>query len=304
MNIGYFNAQGINDIEHWFKLEIDELRRRNVNIRVYSLRNSHPTGSDIRWMDFAHYHYSHVANYFKRSGVPFCISPHTNDVFPDNGRTLLNASKHPNCKFVTYQSFYHKKFFEEIGIDKPLVYLPMCVRTELFKRSKPFHGSSPCGILAGGRLIPRKGLDRIIHLNNLTIFGDGPLKSQLQSRNSNVKFVGHKSGEDLRDLYEENSIYLFPARIVEDGNRDGIPNTVKEAMLMELQVIASPITGIKELENVMFLKDWSKIEDVINDISKEPNWKGRQEILKTYSPDVCVNMLLKAIEEYGQIKQR
>ena len=27
MNIGYFNARGINDIEHWFKLEIDDVGR-------------------------------------------------------------------------------------------------------------------------------------------------------------------------------------------------------------------------------------------------------------------------------------
>jgi len=300
MNIGYFNARGINDIEHWFKLEIDELSRRKHDVRVFSLRGTHPTRNDNEWMDFAHFHYSQVANFFKRIGTPFCISPHTNDVFPDNGATLIRASKHPKCKFVTYQSFYHKRFFEEIGIEKPLVYLPMCVRTELFKRSRPT--TSQSGILAGGRLIPRKGLDRIIHLKDLTIFGDGPLKSQLQEMNPNANFVGHKSGEELRDEYEKAWLYLFPARIVEDGNRDGIPNTVKEAMLMGLQVIASPIAGIPELENISLLDDWSNIEDIINNIPKEFNYKGRQEILKTYSPDVCVNRLLEAIDTYGKIK--
>ena len=69
MNIGYFNARGINDVEHWFKLEIEELRRRGHNVRVFSLRGNHPTRDDVKWMDIAHYHFAQVADYFKRIGI-------------------------------------------------------------------------------------------------------------------------------------------------------------------------------------------------------------------------------------------
>ena len=85
---------------------------------------------------------------------------------------------------------------------------------------------------------------------------------------------------------------------VADGDSDGISNTIKEAMLMELPVICTSIAGNQELENVEFLNDWSNINEIIENNNRERNWKGRQEILKTYSPDTCVKRLLEAIEKY------
>jgi len=93
MNIGYFNARGINDVEHWFRLEIEELRRRGHDIRVFSLRMDQPTRSDIEWMDIAHFHFAQVAQRYKRLGVPFIISPHANDIWIDRGANLLSSSK-------------------------------------------------------------------------------------------------------------------------------------------------------------------------------------------------------------------
>jgi glycosyltransferase involved in cell wall biosynthesis len=295
MNIGYFNANGYNDIEHWFKEEVDELIRRGHNVRVFWLKGTQPSKEDIEWMDFAHYHYSHVALHYSRLKVPFCVSPHTNDIFPDNGNKLSIVAKHPRCKFVTYQSQYHKKHYEEWGIREPYIYLPMCIRTNLFKKE----GQVGNKIIAGGRLIPRKGIDRIMYLDNLEVFGDGFLKNQLESMNPKVKFVGHLSGKELKEFYESGYIYLFPARIVEDGNRDGIPNTIKEAMLMGLWIIASPVSGIPELPNIILTDDWSEknIKSLINKIPHTINTDNIINIKKIYSPEVCIDKLEKAIYE-------
>ena len=289
MNIGYFNARGINNVEWWFKLEIEELRRRGHNVRVFSLRGNHPTRDDVKWMDIAHYHFAQVADYFKRIGVPYVVSPHANDIFTDNGRTLLWATNYPKCKFVTYQSFYHKKKFEEWGIEKPLVYLPMCCRTELFKRKGKYNPDGK--IIAGGRLIPKKGLNRLSSAGKVTIFGDGPLRQELGSILHNATFTGSLSGSELRNLFEKSSIYLFPAIVTPDGDSDGIPNTIKEAMLMQLRVIASPVAGIPELKGIYLLEDWSKegIEKAIMETPCVPNISGEEEIRRIYSPKVCVD---------------
>ena len=301
MNIGYFNARGINDVEHWFKLEIDELRRRGHEVKVFALNKAygvHPSRSDVEWMDFAHYHFAQVGNYFKRLGVPFIISPHANDIFRDDGYTLKMASRHHNCKAVTYQSFYHKRKFEEWGIDKPLVYLPMCCRTELFKRKHNTLHLTGDKIIAGGRLIPKKGLDRLSSVDNLIIFGEGPLEDKLKNKLPNAEFVGWKSGKELRDTFQKGWIFLNPSVTTPDGDSDGIPNTIKEAMLMEMQVISSPVAGIPELENVTLFSDWDNINECIETMPRQPNKKGRREILNTYSPKSTVDRLLNAIEEY------
>lgn len=297
MNIGYFNAQGPNNgIENWFDLEIEELRKRGHNVRVFWLKGNQPTKDDVEWMDFAHFHFAQVADRYKRLGIPFCVSPHTNDIFPDSGKRLKKVCEHPKFRFVTYQSNYHLKHFITWGIREPFVHLPMCCRTELFTREK-YQGN---GIICGGRLIPRKGLDRIMHLGNLMVFGDGQLENELKAMNSTNTFYGRVDGNKLKELFEKSYVYLFPNRIVDDGNRDGIPNTVKEALLMELYVIASPVAGLPEMDTVILNEDWSKgnIQRILDTIPIEPNKKGRQYILDNFSPKVCVDKLEKAIEDY------
>jgi len=299
MKLGQFNARGPhNGVEHWFDLIHDELINRKHEVRQFWLRGTQPTKFDRDWMDFGIFHFSQVALYYKRIGVPFCIMPSANDCFPDNGAKLKIAASHKNCKFVTYQSYYHLKKYKEWDIPKPKVYVPHPARTELFKRQTPYNPSGK--IIAGGRLIPKKGLDRLKNVENLTIFGDGPLRETLGHKLHNgVAFTGFLSGNELKDLFEESSIYLFPAIITPDGDSDGIANTVKEAMLMEVPVITSSVAGMRELENVIHINDWTKINDILSDESiYQKNWKGRQEILKTYSPKVTVNMLEDAIEEY------
>jgi glycosyltransferase involved in cell wall biosynthesis len=175
----------------------------------------------------------------------------------------------------------------------------MCCRTKLFKRQTPYNPSGK--IIAGGRLIPKKGLDRLKGMENLTIFGDGPLKDALKEQLScTTSFTGFLGCQELKDLFEESSIYLFPAIVTPDKDSDGIPNTVKEAMLMELQVIASPVAGIPEMKGIYLLSDLNKesICDAIQSISKRPNIIGRDYVLDTFNPRICVDKLLNSINEY------
>jgi len=82
MKIGYFNARGPNNgIENWFDLEIEELRKRGHEVRVFWLKGNQPTQEDRLWMDVAHYHFAHVAEYYKKLNVPYLVSPHANDIW-------------------------------------------------------------------------------------------------------------------------------------------------------------------------------------------------------------------------------
>jgi len=301
MNIGIFNMRGINKTEHFIPLEIKELKKREHNVTMYWARGRHPTKKEVKEMDFAVFHFVPTALHFMRSvKVPFCVLPTANDIFIDEGKNLKQVEKHKNCKFVGYQSIYHKNKYIEWGVEKPIVYVPHCVRVDLFTRKKPFNPNDK--IIAGGRLIAKKGLDRVIpYVDNLTVFGDGELMPHLKSLNPTTKFTGYLNGEELKDLFEEGWLYLFPAVVDEFGDREGVSNTIKEAMLMELQILTTTVGGNAELDNVYFLDDWNKksIENAIDAIPREPNVKGREEIIKKYSPKVCVDKLLKGIKEYA-----
>jgi glycosyltransferase involved in cell wall biosynthesis len=55
------------------------------------------------------------------------------------------------------------------------------------------------------------------------------------------------SHRELRAIYERASVFVLPCLIADDGDRDGIPNVLAEAMAMELPVVATTVSGIPEI---------------------------------------------------------
>jgi colanic acid/amylovoran biosynthesis glycosyltransferase len=113
-----------------------------------------------------------------------------------------------------------------------------------------------------GRLIEKKGLPVTIrafevfvrqHLNaTLTIAGEGPLLRELETLARELKiaervsFTGFISQEQLREIYYRSHIFVHPSQIGRDGNQEGIPNSMLEAMATGLPVFATEHGGIPE----------------------------------------------------------
>jgi len=117
-----------------------------------------------------------------------------------------------------------------------------------------------------GRLIEKKGLPVTLrafeifvrqYLNaTLTIAGQGPLLRELESLARELKiaervsFTGFVSQEQLREIYYRSHIFLHPSQTGRDGNQEGIPNSMLEAMATGLPVFATEHGGIPEaIEN-------------------------------------------------------
>jgi glycosyltransferase involved in cell wall biosynthesis len=62
-----------------------------------------------------------------------------------------------------------------------------------------------------------------------------------------VSLPGSSSQEELLDIYRGATVFALPCQVLSDGDRDGIPNVLLEAMAVGLPVIATPISGIREL---------------------------------------------------------
>jgi colanic acid/amylovoran biosynthesis glycosyltransferase len=113
-----------------------------------------------------------------------------------------------------------------------------------------------------GRLIEKKGLPVTIrafevfvrqYVNaTLTIAGEGPLLRELESLarklkiEEHVSFTGFLSQEQLREIYYRSHVFLHPSQIGHDGNQEGIPNSMLEAMATGLPVFATEHGGIPE----------------------------------------------------------
>lgn len=115
-------------------------------------------------------------------------------------------------------------------------------------------------ILSLGRLVRKKGLKYLIeaipqisntHPNSLFIIaGDGPEKYSLQQDATNfgiidkVVFLGTLLWEDVPRILQLCDIFVAPSIFDEEGNVDGLPTTILEAMAAGKPVVASCIAGI------------------------------------------------------------
>jgi glycosyltransferase involved in cell wall biosynthesis len=131
-------------------------------------------------------------------------------------------------------------------------------------RSFPVDGS--WRFVQACRLIGKKGLPTSLQAfaeftgdhprATFTIAGEGPLLDELQEQArklriaEKVSFPGFISQEELRDLFYSSHVFLHPSETERDGNQEGVPNSMLEAMASGLPVFATAHGGIPEaIEN-------------------------------------------------------
>jgi colanic acid/amylovoran biosynthesis glycosyltransferase len=134
----------------------------------------------------------------------------------------------------------------------------------LRERTAPQNGA--WRFVQAGRLIEKKGLPVTLHAfasfqkrypnAALTIAGEGPLLGRLRDLarelkiDNHVSFAGFISQKELRGIYYSSHIFLHPSETAPDGNQEGIPNSMLEAMATGLPVFATQHGGIPEaIEN-------------------------------------------------------
>lgn len=122
--------------------------------------------------------------------------------------------------------------------------------------------AQPVVLLSVGRAVPKKGfadlltalarLPRDLHWRFVHV-GGGPLLSELKSLAAKlglaerVEWRGARTEDDVRSAYRAADLFTLASRVMPDGDRDGIPNVVAEAMSQSLAVVATTAGSIPEL---------------------------------------------------------
>lgn len=120
----------------------------------------------------------------------------------------------------------------------------------------------PLLIVAAGRLTPKKGFDTLIDACALlrsqlaiecVILGEGRLRRKLERQvrvsglTETIRLPGSVGQEELARWFRRARVVTLPARVLDDGNRDGVPNVLVEAMACGAPVVSTSVGSIGEL---------------------------------------------------------
>ncbi len=213
----------------------------------------------------------HLLPFIRATQKPVIASFHGADVLVDMDKSAYRDATRQMLDAVTrvfVRSESLRRAVIELGCDDAKIDV---VRTgiplELFPfRERTLPDDGAWRLVQASRLIAKKGLSTSLHAftnflshyphARLTIAGEGPLLQRVRLLAQKLKIEqavslpGFLSQAQLRDLYYDSHIFLHPSETGEDGNQEGIPNSMLEAMASGLPVFATNHGGIPEaIEN-------------------------------------------------------
>jgi glycosyltransferase involved in cell wall biosynthesis len=180
-------------------------------------------------------------------GVPYSVTAHAYEIFmsPANLREKLERAA-----FATTGCEYNVHHLRKVAPRADVRVIVMGVDGERFTRTSPHGGGEP-HVVAVGRLVEKKGFRYLVEAAaelpgvRVSIVGAGPLESELQAER--VELLGAREPDEIRALLEDADLLAMPCLVAENGDRDSMPVVVKEALAMEVPVVATEEVGLPEL---------------------------------------------------------
>lgn len=198
------------------------------------------------------------------AGLPYGITAHAKDIYAAGLSDRKMGRRLSGAAFVATISARNRDYLLERAPGARIKLIPNSVDPDRMPLlSRPVRPDTPLHILAVGRLVEKKGFAVLVESlaqlvgsgidARLRIVGEGPERERLASlaRRRAVEerlcFAGARSQEQLRDDYGWADVLAVPSVPAPDGDVDGVPVVILEAMALGVPVIASRLSGIPEV---------------------------------------------------------
>lgn len=207
---------------------------------------------------------------------PFSFTAHAHDIFVED---QLLARKLRSARMAVTISRYNVDYLARWrGADAAPLHVVHC-GVDLAELPLRLEDRDPNALGTVGRLDPIKGFEVLVEaLRRLgergiafhcELIGEGPLRGALETQRraagleGKLDMPGARPQEDVRAMLARVAIFVMPSVTTPEGNQDGIPVALMEAMASGAAVIGTTVSGLPEL-----------IEHEVNGLLVPPNDAG------------------------------
>ena len=209
-----------------------------------------------------------------KAEISYSISAHAKDIYLTPPSALrLNLGE---ASFVVTCTAYNADYLRRALPGVPIAKLYHGVDCDKLHPDPSEVAPAPPLIVSVGRLRTKKGLDTLVEACGLLrgrgqdfaceIIGYGPEEAPLAALiaaldlGDRVRLLGKLPHDAVVDRLRAARLFALPCRIDADGDRDGIPNVILEAMAMGVPVVSTGVSGVPEV-----------IDDGVNGILVAPD---------------------------------
>ena len=224
----------------------------------------------------------------QKNNVPLVVSFYGSDVsrlpsefgWQKRYKKLADAGSH----FIAATEFMKGQLIDLGFPEDKISVVPFGINLSDFSFREDYNPTNQ--VMMIGRMVEKKGFEYAIRAVaelqkrdksvTLNLFGEGPLRGELERLTQKLKLTGqvHFHGytpiSEIIQKLDEHAVLLAPSVTAEDGDKEGLPNTILEGMAKGIPVIATDHAAIPEaIQNgkTGFLTHERNIEQISDKIS-------------------------------------